>query len=95
MQVTEPDGERAAWCNGREGRCLVDLSLVGAQPPGTWVLAFAGAAREVLDTQAAAAIDGALDALEAALAGDTAGVEAGFADLLAREPTLPPHLAKE
>jgi hydrogenase expression/formation protein HypC len=95
MQVSEPQGERAAWCSGRDGRCLIDLSLVGPQPSGTWLLTFAGAGREVLDAEAAAAIDDALDALEAALAGDAAGIEAGFADLIAREPQLPPHLAKD
>jgi hydrogenase expression/formation protein HypC len=95
MQVSEPQGERAAWCSGREGRRLIDLSLVGPQPAGTWLLTFAGAGREVLDAEAAAAIDGALDALEAALAGDAAGIAAGFADLLSREPALPPHLVKD
>jgi len=92
MRVVEPVNERAAWCSGREGRQLIDLALVGAQPPGTWLLTFAGAGREVLAPEAAAAIDGALDALESALAGDARGIEAGFADLVGREPQLPPHL---
>ena len=92
MQVVEPQGTVAAWCIGRQGRCLVDTLLVGPQEEGTWLLTFAGAAREVLAPEAAAAIDGALDALEAALAGDAAGIDSGFADLVAREPALPEHL---
>jgi hydrogenase expression/formation protein HypC len=92
MQVSEPDGERAAWCTGRDGRRLIDLSLVGPQAAGTWLLTFAGAGREVLTADAAATIDRALDALQAALEGDSRGIEAGFADLIARAPTLPEHL---
>ena len=92
MQVVEAAGTGAAWCMGRQGRQLVDLALVGAQPPGTWLLTFAGAAREVMDPQAAARTDAALDALEAILAGDTSTVDDAFADLIAREPELPEHL---
>ena len=97
MSVIEPAGTRTAWCRGRDGRQLVDLALVGPQPAGTWLLTVAGAAREVLDAGAAARIDGALDALQSVLAGDASGIDAGFADLVGREPTLPEHLrpAKE
>lgn len=92
VQVLETNG---AWarCTGREGEAHVDLSIVGEQPAGTWLLAFAGAARQVLTEEAARAIDAALDALAAALAGDEAGIRAGFADLIERSPTLPDHLA--
>lgn len=92
MQVMEPEGDRAAWCTGRDGRQLIDLALVGPQAAGTWLLTFAGAGREVLTAETAATIDNALDALQAAMAGDARGIEAGFADLIAREPTLPEHL---
>jgi hydrogenase expression/formation protein HypC len=92
MQVVEPQGEGAAWCVGRDGRALIDLALVGAQPPGTWLLTFAGAAREVMTAESAAKVDAALDALAAVLAGDGAAIDAAFADLLAREPQLPEHL---
>jgi hydrogenase expression/formation protein HypC len=92
MQVVEPEGAGAAWCAGRAGRQLVDMALVGPQAPGTWVLAFAGAAREVMDPQAAARTDAALDALESVLAGDASTVDAAFADLVGREPQLPEHL---
>jgi hydrogenase expression/formation protein HypC len=95
MQVVER-ADREAWCEGRDGRRLVDLALVGPQPAGTWLLTFLGAAREVLSAESAGQIDRALDALAGALAGDAAAVEAGFADLIGREPTLPAHLtAKE
>ena len=71
---------------------LIDLSLVGEQPPGTWLLTFLGAAREVIDADRAAAINNALAALDAAMAGDHARIDALFADLVDREPSLPDHL---
>lgn len=92
MQVTEPAGEGAAWCTGREGRCLVDMALVGPQAPGTWLLTFVGAAREVMTPEAAARTDAALDALAAVLAGDSSTIDEAFADLVSREPQLPEHL---
>lgn len=91
MQVAQPLGEMA-WCTGREGRKLIDLSLVGPQPAGTWLLTFLGAAREVVTAEAALNIDRALDALAAVLAGDESGVESAFADLVGRSPELPEHL---
>ncbi len=95
MQVMEPEGEGAAWCMGRDGRSLIDMALVGAQAPGTWILAFVGSAREVMTPEAAARVDAALDALSAVLAGDSAAIDAAFADLIAREPQLPEHLRKK
>ena len=47
----------------------VDLRLVGDQPPGTWVLVFLGAAREVIDEQRAMQTRDALEALRAVQAG--------------------------
>jgi hydrogenase expression/formation protein HypC len=91
MRVVRPSGH-VAWCEGRSGRELIDLALVGPQPEGTWVLTHLGAAREVLTPQAAASINDALDALAAALAGDAGRVEAAFADLTGREPVLPDFL---
>lgn len=70
----------------------VDLRLVGPQPVGTWVLDFNGAARRVLDATEAAQIGDAVQALAAALRGDLDGIDALFADLVSREPELPPHL---
>lgn len=94
MQVMEAAGEGAAWCMGREGRSRIDLALVGAQPPGTWLLTFMGAAREVMTPEAAGRTDAALDALAAVLAGNTSTLDDAFADLVSREPQLPEHLRK-
>ncbi|EGQ61862.1 hypothetical protein GGI1_09398, partial [Acidithiobacillus sp. GGI-221] len=58
---------------------------------GTWVLAFIGAAREVLDEDEAQRISRALDALAAAMAGEAVD-DALFPDLAGREPMLPEHL---
>ncbi len=95
MQVIGGNDHRA-WCEGPDGRVEIDLALVGPQDPGTWLLTFMGAAREVLDPQAAANITRALDGLLGALSGDTARIDAAFADLTGRTPQLPEHLrAKE
>jgi hydrogenase expression/formation protein HypC len=80
MRVLETwsDGALAA---GR-GRCeRIDTRLVGACDAGDWLLVFQGAAREKLEPGRAAEIDGALDLLDAALAGDaaSAGADPGFA----------------
>lgn len=83
-------GEHFARCASRNGELRVDLSLVGEQPPGTWLLIFLGAAREVIPDERAAAIDAALDALDAAQSGAT-DFSAFFADL-DREPQLPEFL---
>jgi hydrogenase expression/formation protein HypC len=89
VQVIEC-GEHFARCAGRNGEMRVDLSLVGQQLPGTWLLTFLEAAREVIDTERAAAINAALNALEAAHSGET-DFSAFFADL-DREPQLPDFL---
>lgn len=89
VQVIEC-GEHFARCAGRNGEVRVDLSLVGQQLPGTWLLTFLEAAREVIDTERAAAINAALNALAAAHAGET-----DFSDFFAdldREPQLPDFL---
>lgn len=91
MRVVETTG-RFAWCEGRGERRRVDLTLTGAQSAGTWVLVFLDAAREVLESDRARRIDDALDALQAALRGETAPLDALFADLTGREPQLPEHL---
>ena len=83
-------GEHFARCTGRNGDVQVDLSLVGQQLPGTWLLTFLDAAREIIDPQRAQSINIALDALEAAHAGET-DFSAFFADL-DREPQLPEFL---
>lgn len=86
MQVIEGD-DWIATCEGRGERRQLSLALVGEQPPGTWVLAFLDAAREVLTAEEAATINEALDALDTALAGgDTAHF---FQDLQHDDPQGP------
>ena len=89
VQVLEC-GEHFARCAGRNGEVRVDLSLVGQQVLGTWLLTFLDAAREVIDTERATSINAALNALEAAQTGAT-DFSAFFADL-DREPQLPDFL---
>jgi hydrogenase expression/formation protein HypC len=89
VQVLEC-GEHFARCAGRGGEVRVDLSLVGEQAPGTWLLTFLDAAREVIDAERAASINAALNALEAVQTGAT-DFSAFFADL-DREPQLPDFL---
>lgn len=89
VQVIEC-GEHFARCAGRQGEVRVDISLVGEQTVGTWLLCFLDAAREVIAPERAAAIQSALAALEAAHDGAT-DFSAFFADL-DREPQLPEFL---
>lgn len=86
-------GEHFARCLSRDGELRVDLSLVGQQPVGTWLLTFLAAGREVIAPERAAAINAALGALEAAQDGAT-DFSAFFADL-DREPQLPEFLRTE
>jgi hydrogenase expression/formation protein HypC len=89
MQVLGVDGD-TELCEGRGQRVRLDMMMVGTVPPGTWVLAFQGVALRVLDPDEAARTNAALDALAAVEAGEN--VDAFFADLVDREPELPPHL---
>jgi hydrogenase expression/formation protein HypC len=90
MQVVASE-TGAAVCEGRGRRERIDLALVGDQPAGTWILAYQGSAVRVLSPEEAAQTTSALEALDAILAGST-DVDAFFADLIEREPRLPPHL---
>ncbi len=83
-------GEHFALCAGRHGEQRIDISLVGPQAVGNWLLCFLDAAREVIDAERAAAINAALAALEAVQSGET-DLSAFFADL-DREPQLPEFL---
>jgi hydrogenase expression/formation protein HypC len=82
-----------AGANGRERR-TIDMALVGEQEPGTWVLVFLDAAREVVSAEQAELIVGALDALGLAMQGD-ADLDHLFPDLAGREPELPDHLKSQ
>jgi len=103
MKIESGDGIRAVAvaeaADGTVERQRLDMMIVGAQPPGTWVLAFQGAARRVLDPLEASRMRDALAALALALDGDAAGVKAGiealFADLVDRGPQLPEHLRSQ
>lgn len=90
MQIVTAEPGTAV-CEGRGRRERVGMLLAGDQPPGTWVLVYQGSAVRTMTAQEAAETGAALDALEAALGGTT-DLDAYFADLVAREPKLPPHL---
>ena len=90
MQVLET-GEGQARCRAPDGVVLVDTRLVGAVVPGSWLMVFLGAAREILsETEARQTLD-ALTALEQVMRGQT-DIDHLFADLVDREPTLPEAL---
>lgn len=91
MQVFEAD-DLYAWCEADGQREQLDMRLIGPQPLGTWVLAFMGAARQVLDATQAFQMRQARQALAAVMRGDPEGALGLFADLVGREPALPPHL---
>ncbi len=92
MQVIRCEGVRAL-CRHRDETRWIDLSLVGPQSPGTWVMTFLDHAREVLDEESARRALSALDTLIRVQRGEALDLERGFADLVDREPLLPPHLA--
>jgi hydrogenase assembly chaperone HypC/HupF len=92
LQVIELDGSHA-WCAADGVRERLDMMLVGALPAGTWVLAFHGAARQVLSDVEADRSRAGRRALAAVLAGAD-GIDEFFADLVGRDPTLPEHLRK-
>ncbi len=84
-------GEHHAICDDEGTRHQVDIVLVGAQPAGTWLLVFLGAAREIMTEHDALKTRDALKAVSAIMQGD-GQVEHLFADLIDSEPQLPPHL---
>ena len=90
MQVVAVEAG-AAWCEGMGERRRVDMLLVGEQPVGSWVLVFLNAAREVIDEEQARRTADALRAVQLAIQGETR-VDHLFADLIEREPELPPFL---
>jgi len=96
MRVTET-GEAAVWCEARDGgrRERINMLLVGDQAPGTWVLTFQGSALRVITPEEAEQTSDALLALAQTMGGDTSQLDALFADLVNREPLLPPHLQAE
>jgi len=94
MQVMEC-GQGRALCRDGDSQSWVDTRLVEAVEAGTWLLVFAGAAREIISSERAAQVGAAVQALQASARGDTAAIDALFADLVNREPELPLHLQAE
>jgi hydrogenase expression/formation protein HypC len=90
MKVIGSEGI-AATCTDGERIELIDLSLVGDVPAGTWLLTFLGTARDIISADEAEKISAALNGLRSIMQGGDLGD--AFADLNAREPQLPPHLA--
>ena len=93
MQVLRSEGVFAV-CQGRGETRRLNMSLLGAQPAGVWVLAHLEWAREVLSADQATRILDALDALERVMRGET-DIDDLFADLAGREPQLPEFLRSE
>jgi hydrogenase expression/formation protein HypC len=90
MKVIASD-DGMADCEGQGRRERLNVMLIGDVAPGTWVLAYQGSAVRTLSDEEARQTTAALAALDAALAGDGT-VDDCFADLVGREPSLPPHL---
>lgn len=90
MQVIEA-GCGEALCRASDGEHRIDTSLVGTPEPGTWLMVFLGAAREVISPEAARQSADALEALAMAMRGET-DFDHLFADLVDREPRLPEFL---
>ncbi|WP_114417837.1 HypC/HybG/HupF family hydrogenase formation chaperone [Marinospirillum perlucidum] len=93
-QQVEVVEESRALCRSGDQQQWVDTRLVEACVPGDWLLVFHGAAREKLSEQRAHQVSQALAALVAAEQGDHQAIDHLFADLVDREPQLPPHLQK-
>jgi hydrogenase expression/formation protein HypC len=89
MQVVE-QGPGWARAEGREEVREVNTMLVGDPGVGTWLLVHLDTAREVISEEEAQRTADALEAVQAALRGES--VDHLFPDLAGRKPTLPPHL---
>ena len=87
--LTSDDG--MVECEGRGRRERLNAMLLCDVAPGTWILAYQGSAVREMTEDEAQQTNRALDALDAALNGRD-DVDAFFADLVDREPPLPPHL---
>jgi hydrogenase expression/formation protein HypC len=90
VRVIECD-EATALCDAGDRRERLNIMLIGPQPPGTWLLGYQGSAVRVLSEDEASQTRAALAALDAVRTG-SGDLDVYFADLAAREPTLPPHL---
>ena len=79
MQIVEC-GFGIAVCDHNGVRKEINTMLVGEQDPGTWVLVFIDAAREVICEADALKINDALKALEVVMSGGS-DIDHLFADL--------------
>lgn len=91
MRVISGDAQQAL-CDDRGVVKPISMMLVGAVAPGTHVLTHLGSAVRVLDPEEAKQIEDALAGLAIALEGGD--FDSLFADLIDREPELPPHLRR-
>ncbi|MBB3104814.1 HypC/HybG/HupF family hydrogenase formation chaperone [Azomonas macrocytogenes] len=91
MQVLQTESGRA-WCDDGQQARWIDTRLIDEPDAGSWLLVFLDAAREAITAQRAAQVRDALGALAAINSGDLVDLDGFFADLLEREPQLPPHL---
>lgn len=92
MRIESIDGI-CAQCRDATGLHAIDIALLPDARPGDHVLTFLGTGRQIIDAHEAALITEALSVVEAVMAGRPADIERAFADLIDREPSLPPHLA--
>jgi len=76
MRVLECGGA-TALCEGRSGRQRINMLMVGDCPPGSWVMTFLGAARDVLSEEDAEEINRTLDEIEAILRGEAGQYSSG------------------
>ena len=93
LQVVECD-DQFAVCEAGGRRERLNIMLIGPQPAGTWVLSFQGSGIRVISEDEAQQTRTALAALDAARNGND-DLDVFFADLTAREPSLPPHLRSQ
>jgi hydrogenase expression/formation protein HypC len=89
MTIVETN-DMTALCERRGEQRLVSVLLLERPPVGAKVLVFIDNAVRLLDAVEAEQIDNAIEGLAAACNGES--FDHLFADLIDREPQLPPHL---
>lgn len=91
MKIIDVKEGMAQCLSEAEGLCdWVDMSLIGEQPVGTWVLVFMMSAREVIEEDRVPLLLDARLAMASVL--QNGNVDHYFADLIGREPQLPEFL---
>lgn len=95
MRVVQCSDLQAQCVDHRGEVTVLDLLLVGPQPPGSWLIGFKGAARAVIDADEAGRIARALAGLQRLVAGEAADLDAAFPDLVGRTPQLPDFLRED